>query len=225
MSQAKQPQSQSGRPPVEGSRPRSAQAGRTVPRTAKRRTGDRQQGRGGGQAGAGEESGWSVPKRSLVGFLLRFAVLIVAFHLLYAPFSETDTFRSYLTLHAEIAGVVLRTLGGDVSVDGQWLRSPAYATMVDHGCDGLEITAVFVCAVLASPVSVISRVSAALVGAVALAVINVVRIVSLFCIGGYSATVMHTMHWDVWPVMIIVLELFAWVAWARWAVRKRAGAA
>ncbi|MGB2986021.1 MAG: archaeosortase/exosortase family protein [Phycisphaerae bacterium] len=163
---------------------------------------------------------WLESKWPVVRFVLVFGLLIGAFYAVYAPSTKGAVFTSYLALITEVCGAILRLLGQGVTVTGPMIVSPRFSIEVVTGCDGIEATALFAAAVLASPVSLRSRLLFLLAGTAVLMVVNLLRIVSLFCVGVYFPNAMDVMHFDAWPGVLIVLVLLCWLIWARWAARR-----
>ncbi len=122
---------------------------------------------------------------------------------------------------ASACGGLLELLGYDVSVTGLSVSSARFSFTIVQGCDGLEMTALFGAAVLASPVSLRSRACFAFIGIIALLGVNVVRIVSMAYVDVYFPKWSDRVHWDVWPGVLIALILSSWLIWGRWAVRKQ----
>ena len=190
---------------------------------AKRRTGDAHAPipRHTEEATRGGWAAWIKSRWPVVRFLVVLSALIGAFYAVYSPFTGTALFSSYLSLLAEACAPILRLLGHDVTVSGTSIHGPRFSTEIVMGCDGIEMIALFVAAVLASPVGLRSRLLCIVVGTVILMMINLVRIVSLFCIGVYFPNALDVIHLDVWPGVLIVLVLLSWLLWARWAARKK----
>lgn len=159
--------------------------------------------------------------------VLRFVGLFAFFmSLAYAceitPSIRKHVFPAYLRHNAWVSGVILRGLGEDASVHRQSISSPRYALEVQHGCNALLPTALFVSAALASPVSFALKIPGIVLGTLALMLMNLVRIVSMFYLGVYMPKFFDSVHAHVWPGIFICLSLFLWITWAVWA-RERGG--
>lgn len=170
-------------------------------------------------AAAHTEASWLKSKGPVLRFLGGLGLLMALFYALYVPLTQTGLFSSYLETLAGICGVILSVLGQNIDVAGQSISSDTFSLKVVGGCDGLEATALFVAAVVASPVALRRRLWFLLVGIPVFAAINLLRIVSLFYVGLYRPDLVDTIHLDVWPGILIVLVLSCWLAWARWAWR------
>ena len=115
-----------------------------------------------------------------------------------------------------------RGLGEDASVYRSSISSPRYSVEVQHGCNALLPTALFVSAALASPVAFALKIPGIVIGTIALMLMNLVRIVSMFYLGIYMPKSFNMMHAHVWPGIFICFSLLLWIAWAVWA-RERGG--
>ena len=176
----------------------------------------------GGWASTGESRfrSWLKSDRPVVRFVVGFCLLIGMFYAGYIPLSQSEIYGSYLRGLARASAAVLRIVGEDARAAGQTVVSPGFSTKIVSGCDGMEALALFVAAVLASPVSLRSRVAFAIVGALVLLAANLARIVILFLIGVHFPTAFETVHLDAWPAVFIVLVLFCWLTWAVWVARR-----
>lgn len=162
--------------------------------------------------------------RPVLWFVVTFALCLGAlFAVTLTAASDRFLWIPYLKLNARIAGVVLGWIGRDVSVAGQTLSSPAASLLIARGCDAIHPSALFISAVLASPVSIRSRLLGMFVGTSLLLLLNIVRIASLFVVKESYPAAFDVMHIEVWQFLFIVLALLLWVTWAVRAVR-RAGA-
>lgn len=135
-------------------------------------------------------------------------------------------FPWYLTWSAEVSGAVLRTFGSPVETSGKSLISkrenaPKAAISVERGCDAVEPSALFVSAVMASPVPFLRRLSAAFLGTMILMVLNLIRIMSLFLTAVFWREAFDVMHLDVWQAGFIFFALVMWGVWAAWESRRR----
>ncbi|MDO8632245.1 MAG: archaeosortase/exosortase family protein, partial [Phycisphaerales bacterium] len=156
-------------------------------------------------------------------FLLVFVVLMVIYYAGTTTSAMKDRFFPwYLDANARASVALLRTFNyPDVVQQGESVVSPRGSITVARGCDAIEPSALFVSAVLASPVALGSRLLAAVVGTVLLLSINLVRIISLFLCAVYWKSAFNVMHLDVWQALFIFLAILFWALWAAWAVKRR----
>ncbi len=166
---------------------------------------------------------WLASNRSDLRFLSIFGICLGLFYLsTLTPPVKQVFFPSYLRLNAEVSGLILGVLGEEVSVSGQSLVSAKGPSIeIERGCDAVEPSALFVSAVLASPVPLLSRLAAAAAGTFMLMLLNLVRVVSLFLVRVYYPEAFETMHLDVWQALFIILAIVFWGMWASRASRKQ----
>lgn len=154
-------------------------------------------------------------------FVITFTLLIGVFYAVYLPVSQAESYKSYLGLFASATAAVLSAMGHDVVVAGTKVTSGAFSMNIVAGCDGMEAIALFVSAVLASPIVLRSRLVFLVPGVVGLLLLDLVRLVSLFLIGLSYPSAMETVHWDIWPGILIAVVLASWLIWARWIWRRQ----
>ena len=161
-------------------------------------------------------------------FLAVFAVLMGLYYLATTTSVVSDPdhgfFEWYLRINAKASAGVLHLVGyEDVQRREKSLVSISRggAISVARGCDAVEPSALFVSAVLASPVPLVSRLTAAVAGTVLLMLLNLVRIISLFLCAVHWKKAFDLMHLDVWQTLFIVLAILLWAIWAAWATRKK----
>jgi exosortase H (IPTLxxWG-CTERM-specific) len=181
---------------------------------------------GGGPAahGARGES-WLADKGPILRFFLIFAALVTPlFVVYYAYYEHSAILYRYLSLNARVSAALLRCFGTPATAEGLAVSSPRFGLRVAQGCDAVQPTILFLCAVLASPVAFRLKLPGLLIGVPLLLVLNLVRIVSLCYVRMYFPTLFGLMHIDVWQALFIFLALLFWILWARWAKGRAAKA-
>ncbi len=155
-------------------------------------------------------------------FLGLFALLMGSYYLASTTAYAQDTvFPSYLRLNARVAGAILRGCGYDITVNGQTISEPRWSVQIGRGCDAVQPSALFVSAVLASPVGLGAALPAAIVGTIILMTINLIRIITLLLTGIYTPKIFNIMHLDVWQALFIFLAILFWALWASRLARRR----
>lgn len=168
-------------------------------------------------------SAWFRAKLPILRFVGLFGLFMsLAYVCEITPSVRKHVFPAYLRHNAWVSGVILRAMGEDASVRDRSISSPRYALQVQHGCNALLPTALFVSAVLACPVRFTAKIPGVVIGAIVLMVMNLVRIVSMFYAGIHIPSYFNAMHAHVWPTVFVSLSVVLWLTWAVWA-RGRGG--
>ncbi len=161
--------------------------------------------------------------------MFRFVVLLggatLAFNaVFYLWLSTLSLFDSYLELNARLSALVLGLFGDDVTVIGKSIASSKFSMDIQLGCDGIQASAFFAFAVLASPLhaSLSVRIIPIAAGTAILLTMNLVRIVTLYWTGVYFPGAFETMHVQVWQATFILLPLLFWLLWVRHQVQAQA---
>ncbi|MFQ5493970.1 MAG: exosortase H [Phycisphaerae bacterium] len=163
---------------------------------------------------------WIYAKRPVVAFVVLFVVLMGSFYAvtLLKPV-QTTVMPAYLRLNARASAVILNLFGENAKTRDTSVTSPRYSVNIQHGCDAIQPSGLFLAAVLAFPATFRSKLPGLVVGTLVLALINLVRIVTLFYTGIYRPRWFEIMHIDVWQPIFILLSLVLWILWAWWATR------
>jgi len=166
--------------------------------------------------------GWFVSKRPVLRFVLVFGVLVLVINvLLLARVRESPVVMRVLAWNAEATGVVLRLCGEEAVVHDRSVIGGRYALEVAHGCDAVQPTALFLSAVVATPVLWRRRLAGLAVGVAVLITANLIRIISLYYVGVYIPHHFELVHVEVWGAAFILLSIVLWLAWAFWAISSR----
>jgi len=150
-------------------------------------------------------------------FALIFGVLAVTSEVLYYGVAlESEGFRAYLGVLAEISGAFLALFNNDVGVSGTRISNNLFAVEVAQGCDAIQVCSLLASAVIAFPVSFKRKLRGLVLGILWLQFLNLMRIITLFWIGAYFTSVFRTAHETVWPGILITITVASWVLWVRW---------
>lgn len=153
----------------------------------------------------------------VVGLLVLLALAQVALNLSYV---KETLIPQYLRGWAHISASVLNVFGENAKVYGNAISSSRFSVNIKRGCDALQPTVLFVCAVLASPVALSSKIPGLILGLIFIMAMNLVRVVSLFYIGIYMNSWFEFAHVEVWQSLFIFFSILAWGVWAVWAWRR-----
>lgn len=166
--------------------------------------------------GRSSRTSWYARNRSDIRFLVIFVLVIGAYYAatVTSPV-KNGFFPAYLRLNAAVSGALLRAVGQDVTVNGQAISSAnGPSIQIARGCDAVDPSALFVAAVLASPVRIGAKLLAAGVGTVLLMLLNFLRVASLFLVRVYYPKAFDVIHLDVWQALFIFMAILMWGLWA-----------
>lgn len=193
-------------------------------------TGGARQGTAPGERGkAGSSKGafrgmsdWLFAKRPVAGFVILFVVLMATFYgITFIGVVNQKVLPAYMRWNAQASTVILNVFGEGATTNGTSVVSKRFSVNIQHGCDAIEPSALFIAAVLAFPAPLKSKLPGLLIGTFVLSIVNLIRIVSLFYTGIYWHKWFETVHVDVWQPVFIVLSLVFWILWAWWATKDQ----
>jgi len=160
-------------------------------------------------------------KKPIFKFVVGLGLLLIAANVvLHTEKVDKGLIPSYLRGWAEVSASVLNVFGENARVYDSSISSNRFSVNIKKGCDAIQPTILFICAVLASPVALKPKIPGLILGLAFLMLMNLVRVLSLFYVGIYWNAAFEIMHHDVWQAVFIILSILAWGAWALWAVRK-----
>lgn len=154
--------------------------------------------------------------RAIVVFVL---LMSLFYGFIHSPDSKGTIFHHHLRFIASVSGGILDLLGHDVTVDDTIIETPDIGFQIVRGCDGIEPTAAFISAVIASPISFWPKIPGILIGTISLLIINLGRIVSLYYVGVYYPDQLEFVHEILWQAGFVILAIIFWAVWVQWATR------
>jgi exosortase/archaeosortase family protein len=134
--------------------------------------------------------------------------------LVHSPRNEGTLFEPYLSGVASITGGLLR-------VD-KTVGSPRFSFTIVRGCDAIEPTAIFIAAVIASPIPFLPKLLGALMGTIGLFILNLARLVGLFYVGERFPSAFEFVHEDIGQFLFVLIAVALWAMWGLWAKRTLA---
>lgn len=153
-------------------------------------------------------------------FAAVFGVLALACEILYyAILVDSEPLVYYLRGLAVAAVAILRIFQFRAEVHNTLITSGDFVVEIAHGCDAIQICALYSCAVIAFPAPLRAKLVGFGAGIAWLQLLNQARIVSLVLIGRYYEAIFENAHFKVWPSVLIVITVVSWIAWVRWATR------
>jgi exosortase H (IPTLxxWG-CTERM-specific) len=150
-------------------------------------------------------------------FAVIFGVLAVASEVFYYALAlDSEGFKAYLGVLAEISGAFLSLFDSKISVHGTRITDGSFAVEIAQGCDAIQVCSLLAAAVVAFPVELRRKLRGIVLGILSLQLLNFLRIVTLFWIGEHVPSVFRRAHEVVWPGILITLTIVIWILWVRW---------
>ena len=168
------------------------------------------------------------PKKSGGNVLLKFfgffALAMIAFYsFYYSSLYEDYVMKGLLNFQARISNFVLNLMGQPTSVDGDVIYSDDFRVSIKGGCDGVEATALYICAVLVFPlINFRKKIPGLLWGVGILFIINILRIVGLYLSGRYWPQAFDFLHLHGGVVIFTIISIVLWMIWVSRVTRKDA---
>ena len=165
--------------------------------------------------GNSKNKGETKSKNFLWKFLGYFAIAMILFYAFYySSFYEKYIMENLLSLQAKVSNFVLNIIGQDTQVDGDVIYSDNFRVSIHGGCDGIEATALYVCAVLVFPlVSCAKKIPGLLWGIGILSVLNIFRIVGLYLSGKYWPVAFDFLHLHGGVIIFTIISIALWMFW------------
>ena len=159
---------------------------------------------------------------------LRFVVMMIIGMVLFYAFYKSAFYQNYfnepiVTAQANITSFFLNLFGADTVSNGTVISSATTDSSINikGGCDGLEATALLLCAVSVFPIAFKYKVPGLLMGFLGLFALNIFRLVGLFYAKTYaSQSTFDLLHEQGGFVIFTALSIVIWMIWANWAMKK-----
>ena len=164
---------------------------------------------------------WLRGKRPVFQFVGLFALLLGGLYVLsLLPGVDRGFLKPYMRLTTTMSAALLNVFGEGATAQGTFLSSPRTGVDIEHGCDALEPSVLFVAAVIAFPSPWLLKIPGLLLGTVAISFFNLLRIASLFYAKIHWPNLFDILHVDIWQPIFVALALALWVLWAWWATKR-----
>lgn len=170
----------------------------------------------------------AAPKKRTPRVLLRFfgffALAMVVFYLIYySSFYANYINGPLLNFEAKVANLFLNLIGQGTAVDGDVIYSDDFRVSIKGGCDGVEATMLYICAVLVFPlISFRKKIPGLLWGVGILFVINIFRIAILYLSGKYWPEAFDFLHLHGGVVIFTIISIVLWMVWVNRVTQSQA---
>ncbi len=158
---------------------------------------------------------WWQAKSPISRFLLGFTGLMLSFYIFYySPLYESKIMGPLLSVQAKLSNGILNGLGFDTDTNEDIIAGPEFRVSIKNGCDGMEATALYICAILAFPfVSFRSKIKGLLYGVLTLSIINLFRIAGLYLAGVYWKDGFEFLHLHGGVIVFTLIAILLWLIW------------
>jgi exosortase/archaeosortase family protein len=139
---------------------------------------------------------WWNSKPPIIRFLVSFFFLMIVFYIFYySPFYENNVMNSLLSHNDIIAG-------------------PGFQVSIKNGCDGIEATALYICAIVAFPfVKWKYKISGLFIGVLVLTILNLFRIAGLYVAGIHWSAGFEFLHLHGGVIIFTLIAILLWLIW------------
>jgi len=152
--------------------------------------------------------------RSVLRFTSATILGVVAFFVLSRiPFVLLHVVSPYTRFITNCARHALRLTGYDVGGSGSMIVGPSFSVEVLNVCNGLEVTGIFLVAVLAFPAGWKNRLAGLALGYPAIFFLNVARIAVLYVLGFRSPDIFDSVHRYYAQALVVIVTLAIWGLW------------
>lgn len=174
----------------------------------------------------------NIERMELRGFPVHFALrFLVGFALLVGGFEAARGTRferfvvEDLVIRPAAAVIQALTPGDGIWVQGRTLASTRASLLVTRGCEGVEIVALLVAAIVAYPASAKQRLVGALAGLIVTYILSVGRLAALHYVLQYHPGSWEAVHGVVAPLLPVILVALFYSRWTVWVSAARAAEA
>lgn len=153
-----------------------------------------------------------------VSFSWRFVMALVL--LLGAVYLDDNIWDHFLIrrlteVSARAVALNMQLIGLDAVLEANTVTFSGHSFAVVAECVGLEVYALFISAILATPVALVDKWKGIAIGVPVLVLVNHARMVTIVALGAISTRWIDVGHLYIWPLALIVLAIGLWLSWMR----------
>jgi exosortase/archaeosortase family protein len=150
-----------------------------------------------------------------------FVGLLIVFYVVYSSnFFDQYFLQPIVSTQTTISSVVLNLFGQENKADGITLTGSNNSLNVSKGCDGMEVSALYLIGILLMPFTWQSKGVGLFWGFLVLYLLNLLRIIGLFVTQIYMPSAFDFLHLHGGFALFTVVAIFMWMIWANWAIKK-----
>ncbi len=158
---------------------------------------------------------WWNSKPPIIRFLISFFCLMIAFYIFYySPLYENWLMDPLLAQQARFSNVILNLLSFETEAHNDIIAGPGFQVSIKNGCDGIEATALYICAIIAFPfVAWKQKLNGLLAGVVVLSILNLFRIAGLYIAGIHWSAGFEFLHLHGGVIIFTLIAILLWLIW------------
>ncbi len=159
-------------------------------------------------------------KLPILKYVGGFILLLSIFYSIYvSDIFKIGFLNPFVSFQAKLSSFLLNLMGQNTTTAGTQLIGTT-SLNVTKGCDGMEVTALYLIGVLLMPFAWRSKMWGVLTGLGVLFLLNLGRIVALYLSQIYWPSAFDFLHLHGGFALFTVVAIFMWARWANWAIRQ-----
>lgn len=158
---------------------------------------------------------WWHSKSPIFRFLSGFILLMLLFYIFYySPLYERWLMNPLLAAQAKSSNFLLNAMGYDTEASGDIIAGTEFRVSIKNGCDGMEATALYICAILAFPfVAWRQKFTGLISGVLVLSILNLFRIAGLYMAGMHWKSGFEFLHLHGGVIIFTLIAILLWLVW------------
>ncbi len=158
---------------------------------------------------------WWNSKTPIFRFLAGFFMLMLLFYMFYySPVFERWIMNPLLSLQAKLSNLILVALNYHTETIEDSIVGEEFRVSIKNGCDGIEATALYICAILAFPfVPFKQKIKGLIAGVMVLSILNLFRIAGLYMAGIHWTAGFEFLHLHGGVIIFTMIAIILWLIW------------
>jgi len=158
---------------------------------------------------------WWNSKSPIFRFLSVFFLLMLLFYIFYySAFFEKWIMDPVLGIQAKLANGILNLLNYNTDAFKDNIIGADFRVSIKNGCDGMEATALYVCAIAAFPlIAWKHKIKGLIMGLLVLSVLNLIRIAGLYMAGIHWRAGFEFLHLHGGVIIFTMIAILLWLVW------------
>lgn len=158
---------------------------------------------------------WWNSKSPIFRFLSGFILLMALFYIFYySPFYENYIMGPLLNKQAYLSNILLNWMQFKTETLEDNIVGDEFRVSIKNGCDGIEATALYICAIITFPfVAWKHKLKGLLYGILVLSTLNLFRIAGLYIAGVHWKNGFEFLHLHGGVIIFTLIAILLWLIW------------